>query len=160
MKKSDDGLVYRQKTGSILKKKRLNKGYTIADIVTMTGVSRSSIINIENGSVTNIDFIIEYAKAVKYPLETLKDFGIKLEPLHVLDLTNKTNLTSKIRKYIIDSDFLKKGNEVAEIREELLRKKLIDESVGSTAIAGVMRNLLNDEVVKAKKSGRKNLYYK
>lgn len=160
MKIIKDGLIYRRKTGSELKRRRVKEGYSIDDIVTMTSVSRSSIIKIENGNSINIDFIIEYAKAVKYPLKTLKDLGIKLKPLNELNTDGKINLTSKIREHIVNNKFLKDGKEVAEIRRELLRKKLIGESVDSTAIAGVMRNLLNDEVVKAKKSGRKNLYYK
>lgn len=160
MKNNNAGYIYRRKTGEILKNIRIKKGFTIAEIVSMTGVSRSSIIKVENGTSINIDFMIEYAKAVQYPLANLHEMNIELEPLYPLDVSHKFNLTSTIREHIVKGTFLKEHREIYEIRNELLRKKLIDESVGSTAIAGVMRNLLNEEVVKATKTGRKNLYYK
>lgn len=135
---------------------------TRSDISFMTTISENTINSIEKGATTNIDYYVEYAKSVQYPLETLDDFKIKLAPINKLPKERQltSSLTSKIREHIVNSKFLKDGKEVAEIREELLRKKLIDDSVDSTAVAGVMRNLLNDEVVKAKKSGRKNLYWK
>lgn len=143
-------------------KKRMSLNLTRSDISVMTTISENTISSIEKGITTNIDYYVEYAKSVQYPLETLVDFNIKLVPINKLSQEQQmtSNLTAKIRKYIVSSNFLKDGKEVADIRNELLRRKLIDESVNSTAIAGVMRNLLNDEVVKARKSGRKNLYWK
>lgn len=153
---------YRTLLGERLKEKRISLNLTRSDISLMTTIAENTINNIEKGTTTNIDYYVEYAKSVQYPLETLNDFKIKLIPINKLPKERQltSSLTSKIREHIVNSKFLKGGKEVAEIREELLRKKLIDESVDSTAIAGVMRNLLNDEVMKAKKSGRKNLYWK
>lgn len=164
-KKRKERLVspqYRTLLGEKLMKKRIDLNLTRNDISVMTTISENTINSIEKGVTTNIDYYVEYAKSVQYPLETLSDFNIKLVPINKLSKEQQmtSNLTAKIRVHIIKNNFLKGGKEVAEIREELLRKKLINESVDSTAIAGVMRNLLNDEIVKAKKSGRKNLYWK
>lgn len=71
-----------------------------------------------------------------------------------------TRLTSKIRQYILERNFLSKGKTVAQIRDELAKLKQISKStVTSSHVAGVMRNLANDNIVKvADKDGRKNKY--
>ncbi|MBA6153848.1 helix-turn-helix domain-containing protein [Gelidibacter maritimus] len=154
---------YREKLGSKLKSYRLGKYLSIEDVIYMTEISKSSIIKIEKGEAKNIDLYIEYAKAVQYPLETLIDFKIPLKPKKELPKERKeaTKLTAKIREHIVNTNFLKVGKTVAEIKIELLRINTIDKNITSTAIAGVMRNLKQDELVKTgEKVGRKDVYYK
>lgn len=71
-----------------------------------------------------------------------------------------TKLTAKIRKYIVNTAFLIDGKTIAEIRNELIRINQIDSKVISTDIAGVMRNLADDDVIRKEKLGNKNLYLK
>jgi transcriptional regulator with XRE-family HTH domain len=154
--------IYRVKLGSKLKEIRLEKGFSINDIIEMTSISKSSILKIEKGEAKNIDNYVEYAKAVEYPLENLVDFKIKLEPLNQLSTERKeaTKLTAKIRKHIVNTAFLIDGKTIAEIRDELIRINQIDSKVESTDIAGVMRNLADDDVIKKEKLRNKNLYLK
>ena len=162
-KKEDNSAAeYRVMIGNKLKQNRLNKGLTIQDIVAMTGISRSTIVKIESGEAKDIDNYVEYAKAVQYPLETLNDFNIKLVPLKQLSTERKegTKLTLKIRRYIVGTDFLIDGKTIADIQNELIRIKQIDKNVKSVQIAGVMRNLSDDGIVKKEKLGKKNLYRK
>lgn len=154
---------YRTRIGEKLKESRKNNSFSISDVAEMLGTSDKTIRNTENGITTNIDYYVEYAKAVKYPLSTLLDFNIKLKPKYPLSSkrAESVKLTSKIRKYIIRTDFLESGKNVSEIRNELLDLKQITKSVSSTNIAGVMRNLVQDEIVKvSNKDGRKNVYVK
>ena len=155
---------YREQIGKKLKQKRIELNFSINDIAYMTEMTENTVLSIEKGNTTNIDYYVEYAKAVQYPLETLNDFKIKLVPSKVLpeDRKEKANLTGKIRKYIVESNFLKTGKTVAEIKAELIKFDLIDATqVSSTEIAGVMSNFVIDDIVKIEsKVGRKNIYIK
>lgn len=158
---------YRGKIGKKLKQKRVELDLSINDIAfmtDMTDMTDNTVVSIEKGITTNIDYYVEYAKAVQYPLETLDDFNIKLVPLKSLpdDRKAKANLTGKIRKWIVQSSFLATGKTVSEIKEELVKLKLIEATkVSSTEIAGVMRNFVIDDTIKVEsKVGRKNLYIK
>ncbi|PRZ22841.1 helix-turn-helix domain-containing protein [Flavobacterium granuli] len=161
-KKQNNASIYRINLGMKLKKNRLMKGFSISDIGEMTSISKSSIIKIEKGEAKDIDNYVEYAKAVEYPFETLIDFKIKLEPLNELSALRKqaTKLTAKIRKNIVNTSFLGAGKTTAEIREELIRINEITNTVKSTEIAGVMRNLVEDSILRKEKRGSKNLYLK
>ncbi|MGV0923436.1 helix-turn-helix transcriptional regulator [Empedobacter tilapiae] len=155
--------LYKINLGNKLRSLRIEKLYTIDDIVYMTEISRSTIIKIEKGEAKIIDYYVEYAKAVQYPLETLVDLNIPLIPLNQLpkDRLESLKLTSKIREHIVNTNFLNEGKIVAEIKEELVRLKLVPKDITSVAIAGVMRNLKNDELVSSEETtGRKAIYIK
>ncbi|TDS56526.1 RodZ family helix-turn-helix domain-containing protein [Myroides indicus] len=151
---------YRTLLGKRLREERLKLKLSVSDIVYMTTISDNTINSIEKGITTNIDYYVEYAKAVKYPLQTLKDFGIALKPFRELIHNEKVSLTSKIREQVLKTNFLNENKTVAELREYLLKLKLIDKDITSTDIAGVMRSLLKEGIVTATKQGRKNLYLK
>lgn len=159
-----DSPEYRQRLGEKLKFKRINLEFSINDIAYMTTITDNTVLNIEKGLTTNIDYYVEYAKAVGYPLETLYDFKIELVPGRTLppERQEKVKLTSKVRKSIIETKFLKSGKTVSEIKNELVRLKLIDaKKITSTEISGVLRNLIQDELIKvASKDGRRNVYVK
>lgn len=154
--------LYRKKLGGNLKIKREEKGYSISDIVYMSGLSKSTVHKVESGDAKTIDSYLNYAVSVEYPLATLNDFKIKLLPINILPpkLKERSKLTQKIRLYIIQNNFLTDGKTVAQIHYELIRLKQVSATqVGSTDIAGVMRNLTSDNIVKVGgKDGRKNLY--
>lgn len=155
--------IYRESIGHKLKEYRLKNFLSIDDIIFMSEISKSSVVKVEKGTAKDIDLYVEYAKAVQYPLATLTDFNIPLKPINELpkDRLEAVNLTAKIREHIVKSNFLAKGKTVAEIKDELVRLKLIPKDIKSVAIAGVMRNLKNDEfVVTGEKQGRKEVYFK
>lgn len=116
----------------------------------------------EKGLTTNIDYYVEYAKAVAYDFDGLKAAGIKLLPLKALpkEKLERVFLTKKVRTYIIKTDFLGDGKTNEQIRDELFRLEQIDKKVTTSIdVAGVMRNLIDDETVKVVgKSGGKNTY--
>lgn len=148
--------------GKKLREERLKLYYSASDISYMTTIPQNTVLSIENGKTANIDYYVEYAKAVNYPIGKLTDFGIKLIPRIPLSSERKeaSKLTAKIREHIIARDFLSNGRTVADIQDELIKIKQISANqVTSTEIAGVMRNLVSDNMVKiADKDGRKNKY--
>ena len=153
---------FRNILGKKLREKRLGLNYSLSDISYMTTIPQNTVLSIENGKTANIDYYVEYAKAVNYPIGKLTDFGIKLIPRIPLSSERKeaSMLTAKIREYIVAGEFLSNGKTVAQIHDKLIKLKLISSAeASSTSIAGVMRNLANDNIVKvAEKDGRKNLY--
>lgn len=153
---------YRVFIGKNLKQYRINEGYTLSDVHDMTGIPINTLLGLEKGEVTNIDYYVEYAKVVKYPLATLRQAKIKMQPVRKLpkEHQQRVKLTKEIRKHIIITDFLSKGKSSKQIIEELERLKVIPkDSVMSTEIAGVMRNMIADDIVKIEsKSGNKNTY--
>lgn len=155
---------FRRILGEKLREKRLELNYSVSDISYMTTIPQNTVVSIEKGKTTNIDYYVEYAKAVNYPIGKLTDFGIKLIPRIPLSSERKeaTKLTAKIKEFIIPGNFLSHGKTVAEIHDELIRLKQISATkVSSTGIAGVMRNLSSDNIVTAReKIGRKNVYVK
>lgn len=145
----------------LIKGKKNELGLNNDEMMTMTGLTLYAILNIENGTSNNMVAILEYARAVGIDLVSLKSSGYSLEPLRELEKDNSEGiqLTFLMRKHIIKTDYLGAGKVVADIRKELLSKKVIDEHVTSTKIAGVMRSLLRDGTVKnISKSEGKNVY--
>lgn len=153
---------FRDILGKKLREERLKLNYSASDISYMTTIPQNTVLSIENGKTANIDYYVEYAKAVNYPIGKLTDFGIKLIPRIPLSSERKeaSKLTAKIKENIIAGEFLSSGKTVAQIHDELIKLKVISlTQVSSTGIAGVMRNLTLDNIVKVgDKVGRKNLY--
>ncbi|TJZ63318.1 hypothetical protein FAZ15_03300 [Sphingobacterium olei] len=153
---------YRIFIGKNLKEQRINEGYTLNDIREMTGIPLNTLVGLEKGEVTNIDYYIEYAKTVKYPLATLRQAKIKMQPLKKLskESLQRIKLTKEVRENIIRKGFLSKDKSSQQIIDELERLKVIPkDSVTTTDIAGVMRNMIADDIVKVdSKTGNKNTY--
>lgn len=153
---------YRVFIGKNIREYRIKEGYTLSDISDMTGIPGNTLLGIEKGEVTNIDYYVEYAKAVKYPLATLRQAKIKIEPLIKLpqERLKRIKLTREIRIHLVETGYLQNGKTAKELMEELERLKVISKGeITTTEIAGVMRNMIADDIVeKEKKVGNKNTY--
>ena len=153
---------YRTFLGKKLREERQKQGYSLSDIFDMTSIPENTVLSLEKGITTSIDYYVEYAKAVAYDFDGLKAAGIKLLPLKALpkEKLERVFLTKKVRTYIIKTDFLGDGKTNEQIRDELFRLEQIDKKVTTSIdVAGVMRNLIDDETVKVVgKSGGKNTY--
>lgn len=99
----------KQNIGFKLKKERLSLGYSFGDIADMTDFSKSTIVNLEKGIATNLDYYIGYAKAIDFKLSKLFDVSIEYKPKYELseDKKNRVFLSRRIRKLIIESDLFK-----------------------------------------------------
>ncbi|KZE73450.1 hypothetical protein AV926_18295 [Myroides marinus] len=152
-------MPYKLEIGQKLKKKREELGYTQGDIVYMTKISKSSIIKIENGKTTNMDFYFLYAVTVELSLQSLLDVKIDLAPKRKLTETRSKaiKLTMKI-KNLISENFFNTPKTVADIKEELLEKKLIDISLKSGEISNVLRNIEKEKGIEVIRDGKINRY--
>ena len=152
---------YRQAIGAKLREARQEKGYSLSDIKDMTTIPPKTTLEMEKGITINIDYYVEYAKAVEYDFDNLSGVGIELIPSHQLPKKKQERvfLTKKIREYIILPDFLGDGKTTEQIRKHMISLNLIDESLKSTEITGVMKNFVIDETVKVlTKIAGKNIY--
>lgn len=154
-------MTYIKKIGVILKSKREARGYTIANLMYMTGLSKSSIINIEKGDAKVFSSYIEYAKAVGYPLATLTDLNIPLVPKNPLteEMLRGMQITGHIRN-LVKKGYFKEPRKSGEVRAILLKENLIDKGMTSSRVSSLLRNLVDDGTIEAKKKGNVNLYFK
>ncbi|MHC5310130.1 helix-turn-helix domain-containing protein [Myroides sp. LJL116] len=152
-------MSYKEKLGQALKAKREELGYTLKDIVYMSGVSRSSVIKVEKGSASKFDSYIEYAKSVQYPFQTLIELNIPMIPIRVLGEERKRKvLITKHLFELIKEGFFKKEKTTAEVRTYLLEENKINKEVTSSTLSSVLGSLTEDGTLISRKEGNKNYY--
>lgn len=150
--------------GITLKKRRLALDFSQGDVEDMAGIPKSTIVKIEKGIVTNIDYYIEYAKTVSLPLPQLFNIKIQLKPRFELSDKKKARifLSKKIRVLLEEENFFSKKTTVKDIINRLVEKKELTTTLKlSTEVSGVLSNWVDDEIIYvAEKEGRNNVYLK
>lgn len=142
---------YRIRLGEELKLVRDSLYYTKSMVAEMLGVSVITIGNIEKGVTINIDYYVEYAKAVGYPLGTLTEYNIEMKPLYPLpqDISGDINFTKVVYLNILESGFLDEKKTLEEIRTQLYLtnpdlKLLIDKA----NISSILGHLKREKLIK------------
>jgi transcriptional regulator with XRE-family HTH domain len=152
----------KQLVGAKLKSKRQSLGYSLGDMSDMTGFSKSTLLNLENGVATNIDYYITSAQALQLPLTELFDILIELKPRFELsaDKKNRIFLSRKIRKLIAEDNFFTTSQSVETVIKRLEEKKWIVRSKeSSTNTSRILLNLVDEGLlIVVEKQGRNNLY--
>src|SRR5260221_5561638 len=144
-----------EKLGAILKNKRIEMSYSLGDMEEMTQFPKSTILNIEKGVSTNINYYVAYGQAVE-----LSILPIELKLKSILELTparkNRLFLTIKIKELLNDSRFFEKKRSVSEVLQELKEVYKIEISKAlSTNVSRVLLNLIDDGLLTlAEKKGR------
>lgn len=150
--------------GEKLKLRRLLLEYSLGDISDMTDFSKSTIINLENGIATNLDYYIGYAKAVDFKLSELFDIPVVYNPKYELseDKKNRIFLSKKIRVLFKENDFFKESVTVDDVIMYFEKQKtLVRTPKLSTDISRILLNWVEDGVLfVAEKRGRNNVYRK
>lgn len=153
---------FRTFVGKGLKHKRDELEYSLLNVNYITSIPVKTLISIEKGEAINIDYYVEYAKALEFDFGSLRDAGIDLKPQRKLPKEDKEriNLTKKIRHHIISKNFLGQGKTVDHIIQELIEQGAITkDDVTSIEVAGVMQNFIKDKTVMVvAKNGNKNIY--
>jgi transcriptional regulator with XRE-family HTH domain len=154
----------KENIGAKLKAKRLLMELSLSDIADMTDFSKSTVINLENGIATNIDYYIGYALAVDLKLPKLFDIPVIYKPQYELseDKKNRIFLSKKIRVLLREKDFFNKNVTVDNIityfeeQKELIRSKKL-----SIDVSRILLNWVEDgELYLVEKRGRNNVYRK
>jgi len=150
--------------GIALKTRRIALDFSQGDVEDMAGIPKSTIVKIEKGIVTNIDYYIEYAKTVRLPLPDLFNIKIELKPRFELSDKKKTRvfLSKKIRVLLEEENFFSKKTTVKDIINRLVEKKELTATPKLSAeISGVLSNWVEDEIILVvEKEGRNNVYLK
>ena len=145
--------------GKLLKEKRISEGLSLGDIMSMTLFSRSTIIRIEQGLVTNIHYYIAVGQALK--ISVLNDsVKYELTPLYELSEERKKRqfLTVKVRKLSIDG-FFSTAKSVTNVIDKLVAINNYKKTKElSTNVSRVLLNLVEDNLLIKSKNGRNNLY--
>lgn len=152
---------YRVSLGEELRKKKEYLCYTSTDISIIISLPVKTIYDIENGITKDIDYYVEYGKAVNYPLATLEDFNIPLTPLGQLeDSRMKQVLIDRIlNNEVVTAEFLGNEKTIAEIRDFILLKKVVTvEELEKINLSNKMKALVEKELVEVRKEGNKNFY--
>jgi transcriptional regulator with XRE-family HTH domain len=154
---SDDTIT--SNLGILLKNKRISEGLSLNDVVSMTLFSKSTIIKIEKGQITNIHYYIAVGQALR--ISILNDsIKIVLKPLYELseDRKKRQFLTIKVKKLFMENFFAtpKSTTDVIDKIIELNNYKKTKEL--STNISRVLLNLVEDNLLAKDKKGKNNLY--
>ncbi|GAQ14842.1 hypothetical protein MODO_2534 [Myroides odoratimimus] len=155
-------MAYKKIIGERLRVKREKGKITREAVINITGVSKSSIIQVEKGAAKDIDFYVKYAKALNYSLSELMDVDFRLVPINNLSSNVKlttSQVTQNIRN-LLEGPFFSEAKTVADIRKNLLENGLIEGTVTSNAISAALSNLRKEEIIDAKKVGGKYYYKK
>jgi len=153
----------KQNIGMKLKEQRLLVGYSIGDIADMTDFSKSTVINLEKGIATNIDYYIGYAKAINLKLQKLFDIPIEYKPKFELseDKKNRIFLSKRIKKLIIEHNLFQNKIGVDDVITILIENDLTRSKKLSTYVSRILLNWVEDgTLVVVEKKGRKNVYMK
>ncbi|GAA4326173.1 hypothetical protein GCM10023149_28830 [Mucilaginibacter gynuensis] len=148
--------------GVVLKEQRMEKGFSLDDMVQMTGFPKSTILNIEKGSATNISYYIAYGQAVDFSI-LVSDIKIKLKSRYELSPDRKSRkfLTLKIRS-LYKEDFFSEKKAVHQVIEKLISLHKFENSKElSSSVSGILRNFVEDDLLElVEKKGRNNIYIK
>lgn len=148
--------------GERLRNKRLLLEYSLGDISDMTDFSKSTVINLEKGIATNLDYYIGYAKAIDFKLSELFNVEIIYKPKYELseDKKNRIFLSKKIRVLFTKHDFFKNDVTVDDIITHFEKQKELTRTTKlSTDISRILLNWVEDGVLYVpEKRGRSNVY--
>lgn len=152
---------YRVALGEELRNRRQLLCYTSKDISFITDLPPKTIYDIENGITKDIDYYVEYGKAVNYPLATLEDFNIPLTPLRELEESRMKQilLDRVLYNEVVTTEFLGNEKSIAEIRDFILLKKVVTiEELEKINLSNKMKALVEKELVEVRKEGNRNFY--
>lgn len=154
----------KQIIGQKLKNRRLMLEYSLGDISDMTDFSKSTIVNIEKGIATNLDYYIGYSKAIEFKLSELFNIPIEYKPKYELseDKKNRIFLSKKIKSLNTKHDFFKNNVTVDDVILFFEKQNGFTRSSKlSTDISRILLNWVEDGVLQVvSKRGRTNVYRK
>jgi len=134
-------------------------------MVHMTEISENTCRDIEKGRASGIDYYLEYAKALEYPLPELFDIDIVYKPRHYLpdeDL-EKASIARKIMHLKNEKSLFKERTYVHQVKTMLVKENLVkDNDSLSSTISGILLNWCSKEegfLKKKKVEGNNNVYW-
>ncbi|QXV63733.1 helix-turn-helix transcriptional regulator [Mucilaginibacter sp. 21P] len=149
--------------GQRLKKKRISLKYSLSDVSEMIGISTATIVDMENGYTSDINYYITYALTLFYPLKELFDLELHYGPRFPLSEKKKARiyLTDTIKALFIKDNFFSQNRSVDDVAQRLIKQKTIMSITASirSQISRILLTLVDRELLKVSgKSGRKKLY--
>ena len=143
--------------GKQINAKRISEGLAIEDVAEMTGFAYNTIVNIENGSETNLSYFIAVCFAINVHPKVIFDIELDIMPRFPLSASRKekSRLTSRI-KDLFDQEFFNTSRSAREVATKLMADYGID--VDSKTISALLLRFAKSNYLEVIKDGRKNYY--
>ncbi|WP_028298190.1 helix-turn-helix domain-containing protein [Olivibacter sitiensis] len=153
-----------EELGKRLQERREELQLSTNDVESMTGFSKSTIIDMEQVKSTDINYYLEYAKTLDYPLPDLFNISIGIGPLFPLppERQDRLQLTKSIRELHLEEDFFRTEKGTSKVIERLEEKGLISKKDDdlSSKVSSVLLGMVGNSLEVSTKKGRNNMYIK
>jgi transcriptional regulator with XRE-family HTH domain len=149
-----------KKAGIKIREVRDKNKFSLDDVAAMTGFTVATLGEIERGEVnTDISHIAAIGQALGVHPMHLINVELQLKPRFELppNRENRLNTTSRVKE-LVNTDYFDKPRTVKDILFFIKQEKKVE--LGSSPVSGVLKSLVEEKLLKFKKSGRTHLYYK
>ena len=149
-----------KKAGLKIRQVRDQKKLSLDDVAAMTGFTIANLGEIERGEVnTDISHIAAIGQALGVHPMHLINVELELKPRFELPPNRENRLnTTSIVKELAKTDYFNQPRTVKEAIVFIKNEKKVE--LGSSPVSGVLKSLVEEGLLKFKKSGRTHLYYK
>lgn len=143
--------------GERIRRYRKEKGYSMDDVASMTGLSVNTISSIENGGNTYVSHCLAICQALELRPSELFDIQIELKPRYELPPARRNRALTTLRvNKLLDSGFFNTPRFVESVVEELAQNYGVQ--IDSSEVSTALKKLNDDGKLTFSKSGRRNLY--
>lgn len=143
--------------GERIRRYRKEKGYSMDDVASMTGLSVNTISSIENGGNTYVSHCLGICQALELRPSELFDIQIELKPRYELPPARRNRALTTLRvNKLLDSGFFNTPRFVESVVEELAQNYGVQ--IDSSEVSTALKKLNDDGKLTFSKSGRRNLY--
>lgn len=143
--------------GERIRRYRKEKGYSMDDVASMTGLSVNTISSIENGGNTYVSHCLGICQALELKPSELFDIQIELKPRYELPPARRNRALTTLRvNKLLDSGFFNTPRFVESVVEELAQNYGVQ--IDSSEVSTALKKLNDDGKLTFSKSGRRNLY--
>lgn len=143
--------------GKKINAKRISEGLAIEDVAEMTGFAYNTIVNIENGSETNLSYFMAVCFAINVHPKVIFDIELDIKPVFPLSASRKekSRLTPRI-KDLFDQEFFNTSRSARDVATKLMADYELD--VDSKTISALLLRFAKSNYLEIVRNGRKNSY--
>jgi len=143
--------------GKQISAKRIFEDLTIEDVAEMTGFAYNTIVNIENGSETNLSYFMAVCFAINVHPKVIFDIELDIKPRFPLSAPRKekSRLTARI-KDLFDREFFNTSRSAKDVASRLTTDYELD--VDTKTISALLLRFAKGDYLDIIKNGRKNYY--
>jgi transcriptional regulator with XRE-family HTH domain len=145
--------------GKRIEEQRISQDLQPEDVAEMTGLTASTIRNIEKGNETYLSIFFAVCLAIEMHPKDMVDVKISLKPLFELSepRKEKSRLTPRI-DHLIETDFLKTERTANDVVNELAAVYEVKTETSNVSV--ILKRKVEEGKLNVSKKGRVNFYKK